>query len=105
MNRRTGVLLSVVLLAAYIGSYLFYSRDGAYVPGVFGAAKGADGRMVLRSKRFGKIWEPFGSFRSAQDYRTGKILGMVYLPLVFIDRRLWHRMQRETEDSYYGDYF
>src|SRR6218665_2933903 len=105
MRRRTAVLLMIGLAVTYVGSYLYQSRRGVYVPRAFGAAKGPHGGMVLRSKGFGKIWQPFGLARSQVEYDAAKIREMVYSPLIFIDERVWHRMQPETEESYYSDYF
>ena len=105
MRRRTAVLLVVALVAAYVVSYLLYSKNGAYVPMGFGAGKRPDGKMVLRSKRMGKIWQPFGLPRSTYGDQAVEIREMVYLPLIYIDRLLWHRRQKETEQSYYSDYF
>ncbi len=105
MGRRTAVLLVVGLAGTYVGSYLYQSRRGVYVPVMFGAAKGPNGGMVLRSKGFGKIWKPFGLVKSQEEYDAARIREMVYLPLIFIDKRIWHRIQPETEESYYSDYF
>ena len=90
---------------AYVSSYLFYSKNGAYVPMGFGAGKGPHGKMVLRSKRIGLIWEPFGLARSFKKDQSIKIREMVYWPLVKLDRRIWHQRLPETEESYYSDYF
>jgi hypothetical protein len=105
VRRRTAVLLVVGLAVTYVGSYLFYSKNGTYVPMGFGAGKGPHGKMVLRSKRIGLIWEPFGLPRSTYEARSIKIRELVYQPLIAIDRGLWHRKQDETAESYYSDYF
>lgn len=106
MRKRTAVLLVVGLAVTYVGSYLFYSKDGVYVPLAFGAGKGPNGKMVLRSKRIGLIWEPFGSPISASYRRkSSEGLQLVYWPLVALDRAIWHQRLPETEVSYYSDYF
>ncbi|RYD36012.1 MAG: hypothetical protein EOP87_06255 [Verrucomicrobiaceae bacterium] len=95
----------MALAVAYVGSYLLYSKNGIYVPMGFGAGKGPQGKMVLRSKRIGLIWEPFGLPRSIDENQSFKIREMVYLPLVKLDRWIWHQRLPETEESYYSDYF
>jgi len=104
MRRRTTILLVLALVAAYFGSYLFYSRSGIYVPRAFGAIRLPDGGTAIASKGSGKIWSPFGFPGSEGEYRTSLVREISYLPLVFIDRFVWHRAIEETEASYLNDY-
>lgn len=101
MKRKTAILLVFGLVAAYVGSYLFYSRDGLYVPVTWGAGKGG-----IQSKRMEKVWNPFG-FRGSDPDRQVllRTRTIVYLPLILLDRLVWHRKQPETADSPYEDYY
>jgi len=105
VNRRTAILLILLLVAAYAGSYLCYSRDGLFVPKAWGAGVTPEGLNVIRSKRLGKVWQPFGiKVSDYREFQENGIREMVYLPLIFLDRLLWHRDQPETEDSVLWDY-
>lgn len=103
MRRKTAILLVLGLVAAYVGSYLFYSRDGRYFPIAWGTGVTPEGITVIRSKRLGKVWQPF-SLKFA-DHREVRIRKVVYLPLILLDRWVWHRDQPETEDSVPLDYY
>ena len=105
MRRKTVILLVLGLVAAYVGSYLCYSRDGLFVPKAWSVGVTPEGLNVIRSKRLGKVWQPFGVMvADYREFQKDGIREMVYLPLIFIDRTLWHRDQPEVEDSVLWDY-
>ena len=92
------------LLLIYTLSYLGISRNGRYEPQVFGLLKGPDDQPILAPKAaFGYEWCPFEEY--SEDCRI-RFKGVFYLPLIAIDKKLWHTKARMKTKRYrVKDYF
>ena len=78
--------ISLVILVAYIGSYLVLTIFGEYRgPVASGRTKLFDwGWSALDSY----IWQPKYLMLKRNNYNVG---GLVYSPLILLDRMVWHR--------------
>lgn len=66
----------LVLLTAYVGSYLALSVQGRFEPALIG---------LNGVKRY--MWAPCGF---VTDFRWNRTLLAAYMPLYLLDTRLWH---------------
>lgn len=80
----------LILFFLYLASYGFLSSYyGRYEPAAYGLQEGADGNTVLAPKKsFGQIWVVF-DYDQTED--RANIAHVIYVPLVYLDRRIWHR--------------
>ena len=65
-----------LLIAAYVGSYLYFSLKGRYQP--IGIT--LEGKTV-------RAWAPQGFM---ENFQYTEVLPRLYLPLLVIDRKYWH---------------
>ncbi len=89
--RNTIVIITVVvsLLLLYAGSYLVLSLQGRYEPAAIG----------LSGVKF-YAWEPRG-FVTIEVYPKWRQLPhYAFLPLYWLDTRLWHTFDRAYDDGY-----
>ncbi len=84
-QRRIGFALSAVV-GAYILSYLALSLQGRYEP----SAIGLNGVKWYR-------WAPRGF---VTDFRWNSSMGAAFLPLHFLDTKLWHTSGRAHSERY-----
>ncbi len=85
IKRRLTCLLCV-LFALYAGSYLWLSFRGRYEPAVVGSA--------------GVKWYAWAPEGFVTDFLPNGKLKNFFLPLYFLDTRLWHT----SGDAWSGDY-
>lgn len=84
--------------ALYPLSYLALSLCGYYQPLYFGLGVTSDGRNILRPK-FGYTWTvPGGDSLSRSG--SSRAVRTLYAPLLWLDRRLWHTMERAETMRY-----
>ena len=84
-RRRIGITLSVAV-GAYVVSYLVLSLQGRYEP----SAIGLNGVKWYR-------WAPRGF---VTDFRWSSSFAAVFLPLHFLDTKMWHTSDRARFDRY-----
>lgn len=86
MNNKASISLGI-LIGMYVLSYCAQSVSGHYKPIRYGAYQRADGRVEIRSKKFGEKWIPKDP--------ANEVFYRFYLPLVELDRLVWHRRREE----------
>lgn len=90
LTRRKKIALGFVLvLSAYIGSYLLLSLNGIYEPGSIG---------LNGVKSYS--WAPRGF---VTDYKWHRGLMVSYFPLYLMDRRYWHTPDKANSGMYRVD--
>ena len=87
-----------VLLCVYVFSYVPISAKGHYEPLAYGLRQGPSGESILAPKAaFGYRWHPFDFADEEGETRLGTIL---YLPLIALDRKIWHTEKRMESGRY-----
>lgn len=103
MPKRRALLLLGLILALYPVSYLVVSRDGFYDPGPLGFGQGPGDTTILVSK-FGYAWYPFDGCDLGRDgFQSAPVqasFSIFYLPLMELDRRWWHRVEKSESGRY-----
>lgn len=85
---------AAVLVLLYVASYLLVSTRGFYEPVVYGALQGRDGHVILAPKSpLGYRWSPYG-VDTRQGIMEVKWVTFLFLPIVMLDRAVWHTPAR-----------
>ena len=90
MGKKTmGPFIGIVMIA-WVGGYLWCSRGGEYVTPVALVGSFEQGYQPEPSTF---TWEPFALpvLEGGIDGDGVRIMNWFYSPLVWLDRRLWHR--------------
>lgn len=74
-----------LLIAAYVGSYLYFSLKGRYQP--IGIT--LEGKTV-------RAWAPQGFM---ENFQYTEVLPRLYLPLLVIDRKYWHTADKAVSSE------
>lgn len=86
MKKKASITLGI-LIGIYLVSYCAQSVSGHYKPIAYGAYQGPDGRVEIRSKKFGEVWIP--------EDPANRLFHGFYFPLIVLDRLVWHRKREE----------
>lgn len=94
MKQRKLALYGLIFVAVYLMSYVVVSTNGFYEPVVYGLLKGRDGNPILAPKAaFGYRWQAYG-FNTEQGYTEVRWVTLLYLPILSLDRAVWHTRDR-----------
>ena len=85
-KQKAGPLLLLILLLAYIGSYLAMSIQGRYEPAATGS--------------YGVKWYAWVPRDFLPDFRGNASVRVAYMPLYWLDINFWHT----SDDAWSGRY-
>jgi len=96
-RKRKLIRFALGALTFYVAPYVAMSNGGYYGPAAYGGTSDSDGEKIIIPKAvFGYRWNPFGwtfeqnAFEPVSEHSWLCVLGPIYHPLIFVDRKIWH---------------